>query len=262
MEQNQQNENVGILIPGEAAEVESRARSQGWVSKEEFEADERNVGKKWRPADEFVERGELFDTIKSLKGEIHSIKRDFNLLAQHHKDVAKVEYDRALKDLKAQRAEAAEEGDTKTVVEISDKIEELRETYKEQKQEHTPSNGTVHPAFTAWLNDNSWYTTDPALRGAADAVAKEYISVNSQSSFEDVLNHVSAEMSKKFFAKTSKPKVTTVESGSNGSSAKKGKLTKADLSDDEREIMRTFVKRGVFANEQEYIDELAKVKGL
>ena len=252
--------NQGILIPGEAAEVESRARAQGWVGKEEFDADERNAGKKWRPAEEFLERGELFDTIKSLKGEIHSIKRDFNLLAQHHKDVAKVEYDRALKDLKAQRAVAAEEGDTKAVVEISDKIDELREDFKDQQQENKPVAG-VHPAYAEWLKDNSWYTSDAALRGAADGLAQDYLRLNPNSSFEEVLSFVSSQINSKFINKP-KAKAATVDSGTNGVGGKKAKLTKADLSDDEREIMRTFIKRGVFANEQEYIDELAKVKGL
>lgn len=263
MQTEQTTENQGIIIPGEQIDLENRARDQGWVSKEEFDADERNHGKKWRPAEEFIERGELFDTIKSLKGEIHSIKRDFNLLAQHHKDVAKIEYDRALRDLKTQRAVAAEEGDTKAVVEISDKIDELKEGYAETKQEHKTSNGQ-HPAYTEWLKDNSWYTSDVALRGAADGMAQEYIKLNPNSSFEDVLAHVSSEMTKKFLKREtpSRPKSATVDSGTNGNHAKKAKLSKADLSDDEKEIMRAFIKRGVFATEQEYMDELAKVKGL
>jgi hypothetical protein len=35
-------------------EVETRAKSMGWIPKEEFKGDESN----WRPANEFVERAE------------------------------------------------------------------------------------------------------------------------------------------------------------------------------------------------------------
>ena len=260
-EANEVVNDPGILVPGERAEVESRARDQGWVSEDEFKSDERNVGKKWRPAEEFLERGELFDTIKSLKGEIHSIKRDFSLLTQHHKDVAKVEYERAIAELKAQRAVAAKEGDTEAIVELSDKIEEVKEGYQAQKKEQKADATQLHPAYAEWIRENNWYTTDTALHGAADAVAQDYMQKNPNSSFEDVLSHVTKEIKTKFM---DKPKRTaTVESGSNGATPRgKSKLSKADLSDDEREIMRTFIRRGVFNNEQEYIDELAKVKGL
>ena len=54
----------------------------------------------------------------------------------------------------------------------------------------------------------------------------------------------------------------SVEGGTNGaSSQKKSKFSKADLSDMERDIMRTMVARKVMT-EQEYVDELAKAKGL
>lgn len=260
---NQNQNDPGIIIPGERADIENRARSSGWVSKEEFEADERNEGKKWRDADEFLERGEFLSTIKSLKHEVAAMKRDFNLLAQHHKDVAKVEYERAVKDIKAQRAQAAEEGDTKAVVELSDQLDELKADYEKVKQEHQKSGGTVHPAFQEWIQENMWYQTDPALRGAADGVAQAYISQNPNSPFEEVLAHVSEKMSQ-FLSKPSKARTSTVESGTNRgtSSGKKAKLTKADLNAEELEVMSALVRRKVFANEQEYIDELAKVKGL
>lgn len=261
-QENLQTEDPGILIPGERAEVEDRARGQGWVSKEEFEADARNAGKKWRPAEEFLERGEFLSTIKSLKHEVLSIKRDFSILAQHHKDVAKVEYERAIKDLKAQRVQAAEEGDTRAVVDIQDQIDELKENYAAQKESHQKdSPNAPHPAYVSWVSENSWYDTDPALRGAADSVARAYMQKNPSSPFEEVLDHVSREMSK--YIQKPKPKAAFVESGSNGAiTGKKAKLTEADLSEEERDVMRTFIKRGVFKNKQEYIDELAKVKGL
>ncbi len=254
-------QNQGILIPGEAVEVEGRARSQGWSSKEEFEANPNNAGKKWRPADEFLERGELFDTIKSLKHELTGIKRDFNNLASHHQKVAKVEYERALNTLKTQRKVAAEEGDTSAVVELSDAIEELKTDFQTQREDNQSTQAQPHPAFQPWLDENSWYTADEELRAIADVQAKKYYQTNPNPPFEDVLKHVSKYMKEKYIS----PKRVTapsVEGGTNGaSSQKKSKFSKADLSDMERDIMRTMVARKVMT-EQEYVDELAKAKGL
>lgn len=256
--------NEGVIVPGERADVENRAREQGWVSKEEFEANPRNEGKKWRPAEEFVERGELFDTLKSLKHELVAIKRDFNALADHHKQVAKVEYDRALKTLKEQRAMAAEEGDTATVVKISDAIDELKETHKQEVDANRPQGG-VHPAFPAWLEQNEWYQSDPELRAAADAAAQSYMMKYPNSPFEDVLQYASKRVKERFMKSkedTTKQKTQTVESsGGIPVKQKAGKLTKNDLNDTEKEIMRTLVRSGALT-EEEYLNDLAKVKGL
>jgi len=254
--------NEGILVPGEVAEVESRARAQGWVSKEEFEANEKNVGKKWRPADEFVERGEMLDTMKSLRHEITKIKTDFNALADHHKKVAETEYKRALETLRAQRTAAAEEGDTAAVVQLSDKIDELKETHREQLVENKPVQG-VHPAFPRWIEDNPWYQSDPELRAAADAAAQSYSLQNPGAPFEDVLGYVTKRVKERFMKSESKPKVSSVESATTGGgiSTKSKGFSKADLSDEEKEVMTMLVKRKVMT-EEEYINDLAKVKGL
>ena len=47
---------------------ESEAREQGWKPKEEYEGDP----EKWRPAKEFVERGELFGKIMQIYSIVES----------------------------------------------------------------------------------------------------------------------------------------------------------------------------------------------
>lgn len=255
------SEELGTLIPGEAAEVEHRARSQGWSAEEEFKADPKNAGKKWRPADEFLERGELFDTIKSLKHELTGIKRDFQNLAVHHKEVAKTEYNRALNTLKEQRSLAAEEGDTKAVVDLSDKIEELKEDFKTQVAENKSSVNEPHPAFTPWLTENSWYAEDEEMRAIADVQANKFLKANPNAAFEDTLKHVSRYVKEKYLT-PKRSGVASVEGASNGGPApKKGKLTVADLNDMEKDIMKTMVARKVMT-QQEYLDDLALAKGL
>ena len=59
---------------------EEQAREQGWRPKEEFDGDE----SKWRPAKEFVERGELFGKIDSLGKELKDTKKALKMLQEHH----------------------------------------------------------------------------------------------------------------------------------------------------------------------------------
>lgn len=250
----------GILVPGEQAEVESRARTTGWVSKDEFDSNPDNAGKKWRPADEYLERGEIFNTMKTLRGELGSLKKDFNSLVQHHKEVAAVEFKRALETLKQQRAIAAEEGDTKAVVEYSDQIDELKDQHKVQVEQNKTQGG-VHPLFPLWIEENPQYVSDPQFKSTADAYASAYIMQNPGSPFEDVLEYVNNKLAQKFPKEGKKTVIPTVEGSSGGIPKKSAKFTKADLSDEEREVMRAFVKRGVLT-EDEYVTELAKRKGV
>ncbi len=251
----------GILIPGEQAEVENRARATGWISKEEFDADPNNQGKKWRPADEYLERGELFNTLKSLRTELGSMKKDFNLLSQHHKEMADVEYKRALATLKAQRAEAAEEGDTKTVVDISDQIDELKAN-REQQQLIQSQQPQVDPLYFKWVEDNPKYLSDPEFKAYADSLAHSFLTQNPGRPFAELLAYVNPKIKERYSPAMQKPAVPAVESGTNGSAVKKGsKFTKADLTDEEREVMRVFVQRKVLT-EQQYIDEIAKKRGV
>ena len=62
---------------------ESEAREQGWKPKEEYEGDP----EKWRPAKEFVERGELFGKIDVLGRELKETKKALKLLQEHNSKI-------------------------------------------------------------------------------------------------------------------------------------------------------------------------------
>lgn len=239
--------------------AEDLAKEQGWVPKEEWQGEPH----KWVPADEYIRRGELFEKIDSLKSQLYHLKKDFNSLAEHHKNVAKIEYDKALKELKEQRQVAAKEGDTEAVVEISEKIEEL----KEQKPQAQPEPVTT-PEYETWVAQNRWYVDDADLHSQADVLAHSYLSKNPNAAQKDLFEHVTKQIKKlnpeKF--NMSQSKSPTVEASAPlGRPSKKG-FSETDLDPTEREIMETLVKRGVFGDDpvkarQKYIEELAKVKG-
>ena len=75
---------------------EDQAREQGWKPKEEFEGDP----EKWRPAKEFVERGELFNKIDSMGKELKETRKALKMLQEHHAKVKEIEFKRAVEELK------------------------------------------------------------------------------------------------------------------------------------------------------------------
>jgi len=67
---------------------EDQAREQGWRPKEEYEGDP----EKWRPAKEFVERGELFGKIDHMGKELKETRKALKMLQEHHSKVKETEY--------------------------------------------------------------------------------------------------------------------------------------------------------------------------
>ena len=84
---------------------EQQAREQGWRPKEEYEGDP----EKWRPAKEFVERGELFGKIDHMGKELKETRKALKMLQEHHSKVKETEYNNALKELKALQKKHLEE---------------------------------------------------------------------------------------------------------------------------------------------------------
>src|SRR5574343_553334 len=76
---------------------EEQAREQGWKPKEEYEGDPN----KWKPAKEFVERGELFGKIDTLGRELKETKKALKMLQEHNAKIKETEYARAVSELKA-----------------------------------------------------------------------------------------------------------------------------------------------------------------
>jgi len=60
------NSEVQTEVLNEPSPAEAKAMERGWVPKDVWEADEKNAGKKWRDAEEFNDRGELFEKIEEL----------------------------------------------------------------------------------------------------------------------------------------------------------------------------------------------------
>lgn len=276
----------GIKIEGEAEEssqapvqVEQRAREKGWKPREESDLPE----DQWIDAREFLGRQPLYDQIHALKRTItkqgEKFQNEMSQISDHFAKMQKVEYEKALKQLKAEKRIALEERDIAAVETINDEIKEVEEEFK-AKQAETPkvTKADTSIEFNEWRATNQWFDQDKELQREAISIGTGYAINNPNLQQSDVLEYVEKRIRKIYpekFEKKETKKMTdnSVESGVGSprpSTRSKG-LTKNDLSSEELQVMNTLVKRGVFkdkaaankiSQEEQYLRDLSEAKGL
>lgn len=260
-----QEEGDGEGEEHQVSEVEEQAREDGWVPKDEWQGDP----EKWVEAKEFVQRGELFGRIKklnnfnkSLQQEVEEMKEALRELGNHNKKIAEQERKKALKELKAARREALQEDDFDTVDEIEERMDELKAVEIVEDDEPKQEQQRTHPAVDAWVEENPWYTSDPVLQGATNAIVQSLLSEDPtlENDPEELLTQaaklVKKEMPHKFQKDTKRTKVS--ESTTTSKSGKgKSKFSSRDLNEEQRRIGTTFVKSGALKSLDEYAQQLA-----
>lgn len=256
----EEQEELPELSPEEAVEQE-RAMAAGWRPKEEWDGDP----KKWVPADEFNRRGELFGKIDSLSHDLRETKKVLRMLQDHHAKVSEVEYNRALATLKEQKRRAMIEGDTDAIVDIDDRIIDMKAARK--ANEEAPQQDrqqTVDPRFVAWTERNNWYNQDQELRSFADEVGLAHARANPDKSPEDVLKYVEQRVRRVYPDKFTNPNRSRPSpvAGREAQGGGKGRVKDDfELSADERKVMNSLVKEGVLTQE-EYIADIKKIRGV
>lgn len=284
------SEQEGVVIPGESGvsslspeqhkekQIEA-ATKKGWKPLEEYQGPEGE----WVDAQEFLGRQRLYDKLHDSRRQITKLERDIASMGKHFTDMEENAYQRALKDLREQQAIAVEQQDTAAVLKVSDEIAELKTKQAEKaKQAQAQPSGQLTEEFVEWKQANSWFESDQEMTADAISIGIGYAAANQGKSQTEILKHVETKIKKiypdKFQKKPQqKREAPVVESGGgNGGeqtqqSAKKGKLTVNDLSETEATVMKTFVKRGVLkdaakkrgiSEQQVYLDDLAKARGL
>ena len=265
-------EEEGKNVEGnEYTATEEKAMSSGWRPEDEWTGDTDD----WVDAKTFNRNGEFMSRIQqqskelnSNRTEMESLKAGMKELGEHNKKIAEQEFKKAMKALKQEKVVALEEEDHSAVVEIEDKIDDLKETKREietaAKAEEHPINQDVapNPVFVEWAGTNNWYQTDVVMRGAADAIGMEYADAHQGAPIDEVLQFVTKRMTEEFpskfgNARKSAPSNVT-ETSSTGKRAKKNKYTEKDLTSEQREFANMFVNTGAFENVQEYVDSLVK----
>ncbi len=243
--------NNGVGIP-KANPMEEKAKAMGWRPQEEWEGDPED----WIDAKEYVGRKPLFDNMAAIKRELKENQKALRALAQHHEKVREAEYQRALETLKAEKKAALEEGNSDKVVEMDDRILDLKAQIKSEEQAAKVASNQPHPNFLLWVERNTWYAQDPMLRQKADEIGIGHAMSHPEKSADEVLEYVEREI-KKTFRNPNKDRSSAVDT-----SSKEKKTSQKDdfvLSEEEENIMKTIVRSGVMTKE-EYIAELKRVR--
>jgi len=108
--------------------------------------------------------------------EIREVKETMAEFAQHHKETEKRAYERAIADIRKQKAEAVSLGDGDKVVELDDQLDALKQAQQEVIQEKKqPEQKPTGPnkEYLTWVKSNLWFETDSELRALANIVSQE-----------------------------------------------------------------------------------------
>jgi hypothetical protein len=250
-----ENEAPAGETPPELSEVEQQAIELGWQPKEDFESDPKNEGKKWRSAEDFMDRKPLFDKIDSQSRELKDVKRALQSLANQNRKIEEFAYNRALAELKAQKMQALEEGEHAVVMQIDDRINDLNAQLIQSTNVQQSPQPTE--AFAKWVENNDWYVKDKEMRNVADGIglslAREGVPP------EELMRQVSEKIKKAFPDKFQRSRVPPNPEGSgsrrgNGS----GSTAEALLTPSEQRIMNTIVQTGALSK-AEYMKQFAAV---
>lgn len=240
----------------ELSPAEIEAMESGWRPEEEFKADPKNEGKRWRTAEDFNDRKSFFDKIEESKRETKQLKAALQQLSGHHANVAKLAKEEALKELRAERKAAAADNDVTRVEEIRDREDALKAEIAQIKPPVQVS--TLPPEYLEFERRNSWYKKDDRLTRYADALGRELVQEGSKTPeqiFKAVEKEVRETFPEKFRNSNRDDAPEMVPSGRRAPETKGFRLT-----DEQERIVKTFVGQGIMTREQ-YIAELKKLQG-
>lgn len=189
---------------------EIKARTDGWVSKEEWVASGKPADQ-WVTASEFNFRGNLMGQIhrankenETLRKQVHNLLDDFKVLKSFQREqisqADKLSNEQKLRDLRVQLAEARDEEDYAKIEELEDAIlshkveerlgaltpkedetttaqeddaddaEEIVDPIEAFKEQNPEEYSKFERIMNKWTEANSWYSTDPVLTKYAEQV--------------------------------------------------------------------------------------------
>lgn len=251
-----------------ASAAEATATKRGWVPKEDFTGDP----SKWVDAATFVERGNNFASnlqkeLRSVKAELANFKGTAEAFKKFHKeamDGKQKELDSAMKQLKAQHREAIRDGDDDAADALEGRMDviqkaktDLTKELEVQPKEEAPAPGLT-PELKAWVEegDNGWFETDIPMQKYALAIAEELVKNGETLRGRPFLDKVAAQVRADFPAKFGNARRNRPGSAEGGSGAVKtgpGRTAK-DLPDEDRELMKQFVKEG-WTTEEKFLKD-------
>ena len=241
-------------------EYADRAQRMGWVPKEKFRGDP----DRWVDAKTFVEKGEnelpilrerLRKQDEALR-EVNELKRDFK---QHITRVEQRAYDKARRELEAEREAAKDVGDFEKYDKATKQLTELDKEKPEDKPEDTAPvvDPLKDPVFSDWAARNSWFQTDPERATYANTYGEYLNRTKPHLNGRAFLDEITKAVSKEFPDRFENPRRTATPKVEGGGVAPKGRSsgkTFDDLPAEAKAACVRYEKQGVMKRD-EYVKD-------
>lgn len=240
-------------------EVEEAARQQGWdpdkgeLNALEFLAKGRDFRQRIlknerKTAEELGwdrESGEMpMDFIlKKFEDLQQDNQRVYGIVAEHIMSQKQKEASNERTSIEAQIREAADNGETDKVIELTRKLQEVEDPKKEEEYD---------PVTQAWIKENPWFQSDKDM--AADAMAVYQAEITKNNGVDPGPNVVLPKITEKIerlypdYFKASNPnrnRDTGAETRSTKTAKSKDGISMNDLDEDEKRHVEDFVKMGM-----------------
>lgn len=229
-----------------AAAVEAEAAKMGWTPKDQFKGDPA----KWRPADEFVERGKnmlpiVQATVKRQEKQIEELTRTVKDFTEHMTKTEQRAYDRALATLKEQRKEAIAAGDGEAFDKVDEAIEDLRkEASTKAAKTKTADDQIDDPVYSEWEGRNKWLA-DKDMAEYAEFAAQKLRQGGETATGAEFLDLVTKKVKGQFPDKFTNPRRESAPSVEGAAPApRKGGKGYADMPADARAACDRMAKNG------------------
>lgn len=246
----------------ELNEVETLAKEMGWNP--DFEGAE---GKESLSARDYIKKGrdiqkDMRDRIKTQGRSMQEMQDAIKSIQEHNDKVNRAEVNKLKKQLAEKKNEAIIDGDIEAVKKADDELEALKEQEKANKADAK----TGEKAFKAWHADNKWFGENLDMSDFAQYRLNVELRKNPNMTVDDQLSFVRQEAEKKFpeyfgngkGTAEKKPPTSVNEGGARPGSGGGKTYTAADLSSEQKAIMKNFVKTGALT-EKQYIADLVKI---
>lgn len=238
-----------------APDIIAKAEKMGWTPKDQFKGDP----SKWRPADEFVERGEnmlpiVRAQVKRQEREIAELRQTVQQFAEFASKSEARAMEKALTQLRQERADAIAKGDGAAFDRVDSQIEELKN--KAEQRPAPRQQESTSPEFDEWLTRNKW-AEDRKLQVIGKGIADAMVEDGERATGIALLDKVTEEMKRRYPEKFENPRrnaAPTVEGGA--APRKSGGKTFADMPAEARAACERMAKNG-YAGKP---DEMAKFK--
>jgi hypothetical protein len=247
-------------VTPEYNEDEQAALAKGWKPKDQWEGAE----DEWKPAKVFNEIGRLKDETSRLSSDLKKLNKVNQLMKDHHVRVRQSAYEEALKTLKAERVKALQDDDFAKAEVIRDKIDDVRTRFetdsslpREIEQEIRAATVQPDPELYAFMDRNPWYKpgTKDEMTVEADTLGAAYKLKNPDAPYTQLIAYVEKRVRQLYPEKFERPRNPVNDGGSRGSNSGGGS-GKVQLTDQEREIARSF---GM--TDAQYAKEMQSYKG-